>query len=148
MKVCIASDHAGVDLKSKVVAFLHDLSYEVTDFGPFSLDPVDYPDYAIQVAKSVASNECQMGVLICGTGLGMSYSANKIKGIRAANCSNELMARMAKDHNDANVLVLGARVIGLDLALSITHVFFTTPFSKNERHIIRLNKIKLIEKNC
>ena len=133
MKVCIASDHAGFDLKLKVIGLLKDLTYEVTDFGPYSLDPVDYPDYGVKVAKSVASKEHQMGVLICGTGLGMSYSANKVKGIRAALCTNEFMARMAKEHNDANILVLGARVVGLDLALSITQVFFSTPFSKSER---------------
>ena len=89
-----------------------------------------------------------MGVLICGTGLGMSYTANKVKGIRAAPCYNELMARMAKEHNDANILVLGARIVGVDLALSITQVFFDTAFSKNERHIKRLKKIKDFEATC
>ena len=148
MKIYIASDHAGVDLKTHIVSFLKDLTFEVTDIGPYSLDSVDYPDYAIKVANSVASNECQMGVLICGTGLGMSYTANKVKGIRAANCTNEFMARMAKEHNDANILVLGARVIGLDLALSITQVFFNTPFSKNIRHINRLKKISNFEESC
>lgn len=148
MKVCIASDHAGFELKAKVIGLLKDLTYEVTDLGPFSLDPVDYPDYGLQVAKSVAKKEHHMGVLICGTGLGMSYTANKVKGIRAALCTNEFMARMAKEHNDANVLVLGARVIGLDLALSITQVFFNTPFSKSERHIKRIKKITGYEESC
>jgi ribose 5-phosphate isomerase B len=148
MKICIASDHAGVDLKTSIAGFLKDLSFQVVDLGPFSIDSVDYPDYALQVANKVAANECQMGVLICGTGLGMSYTANKVKGIRAALCTNEFMARMAKEHNDANILVLGARVVGLDLALSITHVFFTTAFTKNERHIKRINKITNIEKSC
>jgi len=148
MKICIASDHAGVELKGSVAGFLKDLSYQVVDLGPNSVDSVDYPDYALKVAKQVANNECQMGVLICGTGLGMSYSANKVKGVRAALCTNEFMARMAKEHNDANVLVLGARVVGLDLALSITHVFFNTAFSKSERHINRINKITNIEKSC
>ena len=145
MKICIASDHAGFELKAKVIALLHDLSYEVKDFGPNTLESVDYPDYAKKVATSVSSNECQMGVLICGTGLGMSYAANRFKGIRAALCTNEFMARMAKEHNDANVLVLGARVVGLDLALSITQVFFSTEFSRNERHIKR---VKGIESTC
>lgn len=148
MKISIASDHAGFELKGKVAGFLKDLSYDVSDLGPYSMDSVDYPDYALQVAKSVVANECQMGVLICGTGLGMSYSANKVNGIRAALCTNEFMARMAKEHNDANILVLGARVIGLDLALAITQVFFNTPFSKNERHINRIKKITNIEKSC
>ena len=145
MKICIASDHAGFELKAKVIALLHDLSYEVKDFGPNTLESVDYPDYAKKVATSVSSNECQMGVLICGTGLGMSYAANRFKGIRAALCTNEFMARMAKEHNDANVLVLGARVVGLDLALSITQVFFSTEFSRNERHVKR---VKGIESTC
>ncbi len=148
MKICIASDHAGVELKTSVSSFLKALSYHVVDLGPYSIDSVDYPDYALKVAKQVASNECQMGVLICGTGLGMSYTANKVKGIRAALCTNEFMARMAKEHNDANILVLGARVVGLDLALSITHVFFNTAFTKNERHINRINKITGIENSC
>ena len=145
MKICIASDHAGFELKAKVIALLHDLSYEVKDFGPNTLESVDYPDYAKKVATSVSSNECQMGVLICGTGLGMSYTANRFKGIRAALCTNEFMARMAKEHNDANILVLGARVVGLDLALSITQVFFSTEFSRNERHVKR---VKGIESTC
>jgi ribose 5-phosphate isomerase B len=145
MKICIASDHAGFELKAKVIALLHDLSYEVKDFGPNTLESVDYPDYAKKVATSISSNECQMGVLICGTGLGMSYAANRFKGIRAALCTNEFMARMAKEHNDANVLVLGARVVGLDLALSITQVFFSTEFSRNERHVKR---VKGIESSC
>ena len=145
MKICIASDHAGFELKAKVIALLHDLSYEVKDFGPNTLESVDYPDYAKKVATSISSNECQMGVLICGTGLGMSYTANRFKGIRAALCTNEFMARMAKEHNDANILVLGARVVGLDLALSITQVFFSTEFSRNERHVKR---VKGIESSC
>lgn len=148
MKICIASDHAGFELKSKVIGLLKDLSYVVTDFGPLSEDPVDYPDYAIQVANSVAKKNHQMGVLICGTGLGMSYTANKVKGIRAALCTNEFMARMAKEHNDANILVLGGRVIGTDLALSITQVFFNTSFTKMERHIKRIAKISDFEKTC
>ena len=148
MKVCIASDHAGVELKSKLVSFLKALTYDVVDMGPSSVDSVDYPDYALKASEAVSRGECQMGVLICGTGLGMSYTANKVKGIRAALCTNEFMARMAKEHNDANILVLGARVVGTDLALSITQVFFSTPFSQNERHVNRLKKISFYESNC
>lgn len=148
MKICIGSDHAGFELKGKVIGLLKDLGYVVSDFGPSSLESVDYPDYGLAVAQEVAKDSEQMGVLICGTGLGMSYTANKVKGIRAALCTNEFMARMAKEHNDANILVLGARVVGLDLALSITQVFFSTEFSKNERHIKRIEKITKFEKSC
>ncbi len=146
MKVCIASDHAGVDLKEKLVEQMKDLQIEVLDLGPNGVASVDYPDYAKLAVDHLLDKKVDLGVLICGTGLGMSYTANKFKGIRAALCTNEFMAKMSKDHNNANVLVLGARVVGLDLAKEILKAFLFTPFSGQERHCHRLQKITDIEK--
>src|SRR5690606_31772415 len=148
MKVCIASDHAGVELKEKLVELMKEMSVEVLDLGPNSTASVDYPDYAELAVKCVLGKKSDLGVLVCGTGLGMSYTANKFKGIRAALCTNEFMAKMAKDHNNANVLVLGARVVGLDLAKEILKTFLNTAFSGQERHCSRLQKITNIEQSC
>lgn len=148
MKVCVASDHAGVELKDKLIELMKEMSVEVSDLGPNGPASVDYPDYAKLVSKAVVEKKVDLGLLICGTGLGMSYTANKFKGIRAALCTNEFMAKMSKDHNDANILVLGARVVGLDLAKEILKAFLNTPFSGEERHCGRLQKITNIEQSC
>lgn len=147
MKIAIASDHAGIEMKSLVMKTIETIGLEVADLGPMNHDSVDYPDYGKLVAAGVSSGEYDQGVLICGTGLGMSYVANKHVGVLAALCTNEFMAKMARQHNNANVLVLGARVLGDDLAASIVHAFFETPFSNDERHNRRIEKVLELDKN-
>jgi ribose 5-phosphate isomerase B len=145
MKVAIGSDHAGFDYKEMIKEYLEkEFGFEVIDKGTFSNERTDYPIYAKAVAEAVASGEADMGVLICGTGIGMSITANKIKGIRAALCPNNFMAEMAKKHNNANILCLGQRVIGTDHALSIVKTFFTTDF-EGGRHAKRIALISDIE---
>lgn len=142
MKVSIASDHAGFDLKEKVKAHLEKKGYEVKDFGCFDKSSCDYPDFGRPAAKAVAAGECDFGVLICTTGIGMSMVANKIKGVRAALCGDSLSASLTRLHNDANVLVIGAGITGENLALNITDTFFDTPFSNEEKHARRIGKIE------
>jgi len=145
MKVAIGSDHAGFDYKEMIKEYLEkEFGFEVIDKGTFSNERTDYPIYAKAVAEAVASGEADMGVLICGTGIGMSITANKIKGIRAALCPNNFMAEMARKHNNANILCLGQRVIGTDHALSIVKTFFTTDF-EGGRHAKRIALISDIE---
>ncbi len=144
MKIKIGADHAGVPLKSHLVTRLQASGHEVEDLGPFSDASVDYPDYAGAVGRAVAEEGGSLGILICGTGIGVSISANKIDGIRAANCSDLFSARMAREHNDANVLSLGARVIGEGLAEEIVDVFLATPFAGG-RHQRRVEKISALE---
>lgn len=142
MKVAVGCDHGGFELKEKVVAFLEEKGYEVEDFGCNSLDSVDYPVYGKKAAKAVADGECEKGIVICTTGIGISISANKIKGIRCALCSDTLSARMTRLHNDANVLAMGAGIIGPNLALDIVETFLTTEFSGEERHQRRIDLIE------
>lgn len=139
MKIFIASDHAGIDLKSSVIEHIKD-KFEVIDLGPTSSDSVDYPDFAKKVCESVLKEKA-LGVLICGTGVGMSMSANKFKGIRASLCSDTFSAKMTRMHNDANVLCLGARVLGLGLALDIVDTWFENTFQEG-RHKRRVDKIE------
>lgn len=148
MRIAIASDHGGVQMKAELVELLEQLGYDCTDFGTHSCDSVDYPDYAQIVANKVASNEFERGILICGTGIGMSIAANKVNGIRCALVSDVYSAKATRLHNDTNVLALGARVIGIELAKMITETWLTTAF-EGDRHIARLAKITQIEKtNC
>lgn len=144
MKIAIASDHAGFGLKEKIKNFLKELGYEYEDFGTDTEESVDYPDYALKVAESVVK-ECDRGILICGSGIGMSMSANKVPGIRAALCSNTEMARLSREHNDANVLTMGARMIDEARAKEIVNVWLKTEFL-GERHLRRVNKMTDIEK--
>ncbi|WP_457641081.1 ribose 5-phosphate isomerase B [Persephonella sp.] len=144
MKVAIGSDHAGFDFKEMIKEHLQNKGYEVIDKGTHSRESVDYPLFGEAVAKSVVNGEADRGIVICGTGIGISISANKIKGVRAALCTNEYMARMARKHNDANVLALGARVLGIDLAISIVDTFFSTEF-EGGRHERRVHLIHNIE---
>ncbi len=145
MKVAIGSDHAGFHLKEKIKEFLLSKGHEVLDFGTNSEDSTHYPIFARDVALAVQRGEADRGILVCGTGIGMSITANKFKGIRAALCLNEYMARMSRLHNDANVLCLGDRVLGVELALSIVEVWIETPF-EGGRHLKRIDLIKEIEK--
>ncbi len=144
MKVIIASDHAGLELRRELVSALKELRVEVEDVGPTTNASVDYPDFARTVCKAVAAGEYPYGVLVCGTGIGMSITANKYRGIRAALCTSEFEARMTRAHNDANVLCLGQRVVGAGLARSIVEAFVATPF-EGGRHQKRLDKIREAE---
>jgi ribose 5-phosphate isomerase B len=144
MKISIGSDHAGVDLKNLIINSVKDIDF--IDVGTNSTDSCDYPDYILKVASTVKKGEADLGIAICGTGIGASIVANKVKGIRAALCFNEFMAEMSKRHNNANVLVLGARVIGVDLALRIVERWLKSEF-EGGRHQRRLDKIAAIEKD-
>ncbi len=145
MKVAVGSDHAGFDYKEIVKKYLEEKGYQVIDKGTYSKESVDYPVFGEAVGKAVASGEADMGIVICGTGIGISISANKVPGIRAALCTNEYMARMARKHNNANILAFGARVLGIDVALGIVDQFFSTQF-EGGRHERRVNLITDIEK--
>ncbi len=145
MRVAISNDHAGYELKDEIVKILQNNNYEVVDFGTCDSKSVDYPDYGLKVAEAVRSGDCEKGIIICGTGIGISVSANKVPGIRAALCTNSLMARLSREHNNANVLALGARIVGLDLALDIVETWLKTEFL-GDRHQRRLDKIEDIEK--
>jgi ribose 5-phosphate isomerase B len=140
MKVAVGSDHAGFSLKESVRGMLEELGHEVVDVGVHSKDRADYPDYAHQVAEKVAGGECERGVLVCGSGIGMAMSANRHKGIRAANCVLGYQAEMTRKHNDANVLCLGERVVGPGVAEQILRLFFSTDF-EGGRHEGRVKKI-------
>ena len=140
--IAIACDHGGFDYKQIIMQHLADKQLEYRDFGTYTPDSCDYPDYAKPVANAVASGECEKGILICGTGIGMSLAANKVRGIRAAVCGDTFSARATREHNDANILCMGARVISEAKALEITDIFLDTPFSGDERHIRRISKIE------
>jgi len=140
----IGSDHAGVEMKREISIFLRKLGYEVIDCGTHTTDSVDYPDIAEQVTCEVLKQNIP-GILICGTGIGISIAANKVDGIRAALCTNEFTARLARQHNDANILALGSRVTAVSYALEIVDVFIKTDFEAG-RHHNRVEKIKQIEK--
>ncbi len=144
MKVAIGSDHAGFEMKESLKEYVKSLGHEVEDFGAQSCDPVDYPDIGYRVAKDVASGRFERGVLICGTGIGMSIVANKVPGVRAALAGDVESARLAREHNDANVLTLGARIIRLELARDIVRIFLETGFAGG-RHARRVEKIALGE---
>ncbi len=140
MTIAIGSDHAGFDLKQEIIKYLQELEFNVEDFGTYSAERVDYPDYAIKVAHSVTSGENQFGILVCGSGIGISITANKVRGIRAALCCSEYMAEMARKHNNANILAMGGRTTPPELAKKIIDVFFSTEF-EGGRHLTRVNKI-------
>lgn len=145
MKISIASDHGGYVLKEAVKKHLIEKGYEVKDFGTDSLASCDYPDFGKPAAEAVANGEADKGILICTTGIGMSMLANKIKGIRAALCADTVSARLTREHNDANILVMGAGIIGEILAMSIVDTFLNTEFSNEEKHIRRIAKIAKAE---
>ncbi len=140
--IAIGSDHGGFELKKAVCRHLDNRGLEYKDFGTYSDESCDYPDYGRAVAKAVASGEFEIGIIICGTGIGISITANKIPGIRAALCGDCFSAEATRLHNDANVLALGARVVGEGLAMKIVDTFLDTPFSNDERHIRRIKKIE------
>jgi len=145
MKVAIASDHAGVDAKEELKPLLNELGIEVQDFGATSNESVDYPDYAKQVGEAVARGTADEGILICGTGIGMTISANKVHGIRAALAWNENTARLARQHNNANVLAIGARTTTKEEIEKIIRAWFKAKFEGGERHERRIEKIRQME---
>ena len=140
--IAIGSDHGGFALKKALMAHLDKRGLACRDFGTYSGDSCDYPQYAKAVANAVASGECERGILICGTGIGVSITANKIPGIRAALCGDCFSAEATRQHNDANILCMGARVTGEGLALKIADIFLDTPFSEDERHKRRISMIE------
>ena len=140
--IAIGSDNGGFELKKEIMAHLDARGLEYKDFGTYSDASCDYPVYGKAVANAVASGECERGIIICGTGIGISITANKVHGIRAALCGDCFSAEATRQHNDANVLALGARVIGPGLALKIVDTFLDTPFSNSERHIRRIEMIE------
>ena len=142
MKVAIGSDHGGFDLKEYIKAHLEEEGYMVLDKGCHSKESCDYPVFGRAVANAVAAGEAERGIVICTTGIGISITANKVKGIRAALCTNELMAKMTRLHNDSNVLALGANIVGPGLAAAITDTFLREDFSGEERHIRRINQME------
>ena len=144
MSIALACDHGGFELKEEVRRFLEERKYTFKDFGAYSADSVDYPDMALPVAEAVREGVFARGILICGTGIGISIAANKVPGIRAALCGDTFSARASREHNDANILVLGGRVLGPCLALEIVQVWLQTEFSGG-RHARRLAKIQAIE---
>ena len=140
--IALGCDHGGYALMQEVIDYLEKQNIEYQNFGTYSEDSCDYPVYAKKVAHAVADGNCEKGILICGTGIGVSITANKIKGIRAALCGDCFSAKATREHNDANILAMGARVVGAGLALEIVKTFLETPFSNDDRHIRRISQIE------
>ena len=146
MKISIGCDHGGFEHKNAIKSFLEEKGFTVIDEGIYEQVSVDYPDIAIKVCEDIVSNTCELGILVCGTGIGMSLAANKVKGIRAAVCSDHFSAKYTRLHNDSNILCLGGRVIGIGTALELVDLFVSTEF-EGGRHQKRIDKITAIEKN-
>src|SRR5712692_1957504 len=147
MRIAIGADHGGYPLNERVIEELRGAGHEITDFGTHDgSQPDDYPDYALKVGQAVQSGHAEIGILICGSGVGASVAANKLAGVRAALCGDTYSARQSREHDDCNVLCLGARVVGVELALEIVRAFVAARFTGEERHRRRLAKITEIEK--
>uniref|UniRef100_A0A7C4QPY7 Ribose 5-phosphate isomerase B n=1 Tax=Schlesneria paludicola TaxID=360056 RepID=A0A7C4QPY7_9PLAN len=144
MKIAVASDHRGFEVKAKILEQLTELGHEAVDFGPTTRESVDYPDFAAKVAQAVSRREVDRGILICGTGIGMCIVANKFRGVRAADCRDDLTAEMSRRHNDANVLCLSADLLGERLVTRMVEIWLTTQF-EGGRHARRLEKIAQLE---
>ena len=145
MKIIMGCDHGGFELKETLKKVLIEKGYEVEDYGIHKQERVDYPDYAQKVGEAIASGKGDQGILICGTGIGMAVAANKINGIRAVNAINTQFAELCREHNDANMMALGAGFVGELLALEIVDTFLDTPFSNGERHKRRIEKLMAVE---
>ena len=146
MKIALAADHGGYLLKDKLAAHLKERGIETVDFGTNTADSCDYPDFADPLCRSVSSGECDFGILVCSTGIGMSMAANKHENIRAACCSETVSVELTRSHNNANVLCLGAFIVGEHLACKMADLFIDTPFSYGERHIRRVDKVNALDK--
>ena len=142
--IALGSDHAGLPLKKEIIALLEEMGLPYHDYGTYTTDSCDYAQFAQRAAKAVAGGECERGIIICGTGIGISMAANKVKGIRCACCSDCYSAKMTRKHNDANMLAMGARVVGPDLGRMIAEIFLTTDF-EGGRHQRRIDQITAIE---
>ena len=146
MKISLGWDHGGLELKNEIKAHLEARGFECRDFGTYTKDSCDYPDYARPAAEAVASGECERGILVCTTGIGVSITANKVNGVRCALLHDKMSARLTREHNDTNMMALGAGVVGPMLALEIVDTWLDTPFSGVERHQRRIDKVMAIEK--
>ena len=146
MKISIGCDHGALDLKNALVKRLTQQGHDVLDCGTYTLDSCDYPDFAAKAANAVVSGECERGIVLCTTGIGISIAANKVKGIRCALLSDVMSARMTRDHNDTNMMAMGAGVVGQNLAFEIVDTWLGTEFSHNERHQRRIDKVMALEK--
>lgn len=140
--IAIGCDHGGYELKLRIIQYLEEKGLEYKDFGCDSLDSVDYPIYARKVGQAILDGECEKGILICGTGIGISITANKMKGIRCALCSDKFSAEATRLHNDTNIIALGGRVVEPELAVELVDIFLNTPFSGDERHARRISMIE------
>ncbi|MGN0334274.1 MAG: ribose 5-phosphate isomerase B [Lachnospiraceae bacterium] len=140
--IALGCDHGGYELMQEVKKYLETQELEYRDFGCYSTDSVDYPEFGRAAAEAVANGTCDRGIVICGTGIGISITANKVRGIRCALCSDCFSAEATREHNDANMLAMGARVLGPGLAIKIVDTFLNTEFSNDERHIRRIEKIE------
>ena len=147
MKIVIGCDHAGYSIKDKVKKHIEEKGYETVEVGTFSADSCHYPIFADAACKKILDGECELGILICGTGIGMSIAANKHKGIRAACCSDVFSARLTREHNDANILCFGERVVGIGLALDLVDAFLDAEYMNSGNHVIRVGMLKDIEDN-
>jgi ribose 5-phosphate isomerase B len=145
MKIVIGCDHAGYNIKSAVIKHVEEKGYEVVDVGTYSTDSCHYPVYASAACKKILDGECQLGILICGTGIGMSIAANKHKGIRAACCSDVFSARLTREHNDANMLCFGERVVGIGTAIDLVDAFLDAEYLNNGNHVTRVAMLSDIE---
>ena len=146
-KIAIGCDHAGIELKNVVIAHLHTRGIETKDVGTHTTESCHYPEFADAVCKRVTSGKCDLGILICGTGIGMSIAANKHKGIRAACCSDTFSARLTREHNDANVLCFGERVVGAGLATDLVDAFLDAEYLNNGNHVIRVAMLDELDNN-
>ena len=148
MRIAIAADHAGYPLNERIIHELDAAGHEIVDFGTHvGSRPDDYPDYAMKVGRAIQDDEAEIGIIVCGSGVGAAVAANKLKGIRAALCGDTYSGHQSREHDDCNVLCLGARVTGEELALEIVHAFVGAQFSGEERHLRRLTKVSEMEKN-
>ena len=146
MKIAVGCDHGALTLKNKVVAHLLQRGFQVEDVGTYTPDSCDYADYAAAAARLVASGACQRGIVLCTTGIGVAITANKVKGIRCAQLSDLMSARLTREHNDTNMMAMGAAIVGEGLALEIVDTWLDTPFSHGERHQRRIDKVMALEK--
>ncbi len=145
MKIAIGNDHGAVDYKNVIKDMLEEQGHEVINVGTDSYESCDYVDFGAEVGRKVASGEVEKGIVICGTGIGISIAANKVKGVRCSLCTNTTMAKLTREHNDSNVLAMGQRIIGIELAKDIVNTYLSTPFSNGERHVRRINKLSAME---
>ena len=146
MKIAVACDHGGLKLKNAVIKYVEKLGHTCQDFGTYTTDSCDYPDFAVQAAEAVANGACERGILVCSSGIGVSIVANKVPGVRCAHCHDTYCAKYTRLHNDANMIAFGEKVVGEGLMEELVSIFLTTEFEGGERHERRVAKIKAIEK--